>query len=159
VNRYLLGKRSAMLLLTMLFVPVTPPNSAQAREISSYAFINEDGSLRIRRQTIHLYGIVIPPMERTCRTFVNPVRCGTRAVLALDFKIGASFVHCDIRRENPDRTLVGVCTADGVDLAAYLLERGWAAALPDAPQLYTVLERIARTRGIGIWGFTGETGR
>ena len=33
-----------------------------------------------------------------------------------------------------------------------LLRQGWAAALPDAPYEYKVLEKIARTRGIGIWG-------
>ncbi len=145
-------------LLTLLTLSASMP-PAGARELSSYAFVNEDGSLRIRKRTVYLYGILIPPIERTCRTFVIPPRCGTRAALALDFKIGANFVYCDIKSENTDRSLTAVCTADGVDLGAYLLERGWAAALPGAPPLYTVLERIARTRGIGIWGFTGETRR
>ena len=40
----------------------------------------------------------------------------------------------------------------GEDLSAYLLEQGWAVALPDAPFEYQTLEKIARSRGFGVWG-------
>jgi endonuclease YncB( thermonuclease family) len=60
--------------------------------------------------------------------------------------------------EKPDGSIIGRCFAnysnfdEGDDLSAYLLERGWAAALPDAPAEYQVLERIAQYRRMGIWG-------
>jgi endonuclease YncB( thermonuclease family) len=126
--------------------------SAKAWDLSSYAFVNDDGTLRIRGKTIHLYGILIPATETSCQTFVLPLRCGSRAALALDFKIGANFVHCDVKSENPDRTLNAICSVDGEDLAAYLLQLGWAAADPQGPPEYEVLERIARHRGLGVWG-------
>ncbi len=51
-----------------------------------------------------------------------------------------------------------IASLAGPDLAAYLLRKGWAAALPGAPFEYQVLERIARTKGLGIWGFAfGES--
>ena len=131
----------------------------QAREISSYAFVNEDGTLRIKRKTIHLYGIHIPETGNHCRTNVRPVVCGSRAALALEFKI-QSFVKCEIMDQNEDGSLVGWCRVgastfdEGTDLSAYLLERGWAVALPDAPVEYQALEKIAYRRGVGIWGFT-----
>jgi endonuclease YncB( thermonuclease family) len=121
--------------------------------ISSYAFVNDDGTLRIRGRTIHLFGIYIPPTNTLCRSFTRPVQCAPRAALALDFKIGADFVHCDIKRKNQDGSFTAVCRANGEDLAGYLLQRGWAAALPEAPPEYAVLERIARSRGLGVWGF------
>ena len=130
-----------------------------AREISSYAFINEDGTLRIKRKTIHLYGIHIPASGQHCRTNIRPVVCGSRASLALDFKI-QSFVRCEIIEENNDGSLVGWCRVnaskfnEGTDLSAYLLERGWAVALPDAPVEYQALEKIAYRRGVGMWGIT-----
>ena len=124
----------------------------QAWELSSYAFINDDGSIRIRGKTIRLYGIIIPPTDETCQSFILPVRCGSRAALALDFKIGANFVHCEVLGENPDRTLSGICRVDDEDLAVYLLQQGWAAAGPEGPPEYAVLERIARQRGVGVWG-------
>jgi len=129
-----------------------------AREISSYAFINEDGTLRIKRKTIHLYGIHIPKTGKHCNTNLRPPVCGSRAALALEFKI-QGFVSCEIIEENTDGSLVGWCRVkasrlnEGEDLSAYLLERGWAVALPDAPVEYQALEKIAYRRGVGMWGF------
>lgn len=133
-------------------------SAAHAADISGNAFINDDGSLRVDGRTIYLYGIHIPATDQNCRTNERPVRCGSRAKLALEFKI-ADFVHCDPTERRPDGTFTGLCRSGGIDLSAYLLERGWAMALPDAPFDYVALERIASRRGVGVWGFPVEPGR
>ena len=131
--------------------------AASAREISSSAIVNDDGSLRISGKTIHLYGIHIPQIGNTCSNNRIPPFCGTRAAIALDFKI-SGFVRCEIMGTNPDGSLVGWCRikashfSEGEDLSAYLLENGWAVALPDASIEYQTLEKIARSRQIGVWG-------
>lgn len=141
-----------LLALALLWNP-----AVSARQLSSYAFVNDDGTLRIKQKTIHLYGIYIPETGRDCRSSQRPTECGTRAALALEFKI-KGFVRCDILDRNDDGSLIGRCHVnysnfdEGEDLSAYLLERGWAVALPDAPIEYRTLERIAERRGIGIWG-------
>ena len=143
--------------LSVLALQALLPEPVYARELSSYAFINEDGTLRIKRKTIHLYGIHIPGTGKQCNTNLAPPFCGSRAAIALEFKI-QGFVRCEIIEENSDGSLVGWCRvnasrlSEGEDLSAYLLERGWAVALPDAPIEYQVLEKIAYRRGIGIWG-------
>jgi endonuclease YncB( thermonuclease family) len=121
-------------------------------ELASFAFVQADGSLRLKGRTIHLYGIHIPVTDRDCRTFQQPLTCGSRAALALDFKKGANFVHCEPTQHHSDGSLTALCRVKGEDLSAYLLERGWAVALPDAPFEYQVLEEIAKKRGFGIWG-------
>lgn len=127
-----------------------------AENLTSFAFVNEDGTIRIKRKTIHLYGIHIPKTSINCRTGQQPSVCGQRAALALEFKI-KGFVRCEIISENPNGSLTGLCHVnyshfdEGDDLSAYLLERGWAAALPDAPIEYQTLERIAQSRGMGVW--------
>jgi len=132
-------------------------NPAIAETFSSYAFVNDDGTLRIKKKNIHLYGIHIPSTSKNCRTNQHPPVCGERAALALEFKI-KSFIRCEIKSENPNGSLTGQCFAnysnfeEGEDLSAYLLERGWAVALPDAPIDYHTLEKIARSRGMGVWG-------
>jgi endonuclease YncB( thermonuclease family) len=141
-------------LVLMVFFIVTA--KAYSAEITSYAIVKEDGTLRLRGRTIRLYGIYIPATDRTCQTFTRPVNCGTRAVLALEFKIGANFVSCEPQWRNDDRSITAVCHVEGEDLGAYLIERGWALALPDAPFEYVALEKIARSRGIGVWGFPGK---
>ena len=139
------------MLLLALWAAASP-----AHEISSSARVNEDGTLRIARKTIHLYGIHIPQLGRTCDNR-QPAMCGTRAAIALDFKIDG-FVRCKLLGENADGTYIGQCRVnassfdEGDDLSAYLLERGWAVALPDAPVSYQALEKIARSRQVGNWG-------
>lgn len=144
----------------MILVSITTA-PAHGREISSYAFVNEDGTLGIKGKTIHLYGIHIPDTGRHCRTNIRPVICGSRAVLALEFKI-QGFVRCEIKGRNDDGSLVGRCRVNastfdnGTDLSAYLLERGWAVATPNAPIDYQTLEKIAYRRGVGVWGFSAD---
>lgn len=142
---------------TIVVISVLCTAPVSAREISSYAFINDDGTLRIKRKTIHLYGIHIPKTSHNCRMNQLPPVCGSRAVLALEFKV-KGFVRCEIIEENTDGSLIGWCRVnasrfdEGEDLSAYLLERGWAVALADAPVEYQTLEKIAYRRGFGIWG-------
>lgn len=138
------------------------PGVAQALELHSYAKVNEDGSLLIQNRLVHLYGIHIPATGRSCQTYRSPPVCGTRAALALDFVI-EGFVRCEIVGETDYGDLIGWCRVGatghqaGVDLGAYLLERGWAAALTDAGIEYRTLQEIARARGLGIWGTPADT--
>ena len=137
-------------------------SGAAARELHSYASVQADASLSIEGKRVHLYGVYLPDTGRDCRTNIRPVRCGSRAVLALEFRI-QGFVHCYPKSKNPDNSLNGICYVDrgrfdeGQDLAAYLLERGWALALPHAPFEYHALEKIARHQGRGVWGFTVDS--
>jgi endonuclease YncB( thermonuclease family) len=144
----------AMLVLLSLALP-----AARGAEFSGIAFVNDDGTLRVRHRTVQLYGILIPSTEETCYFFQRPAPCGPRTALALKFNIGTDFVHCSTRSRNADGSYVAVCTADDEDLAAQLLSQGWAVALPDAPFEYQALEKIARSRGIGVWGLAVEPGR
>ena len=89
-------------------------------------------------------------------------RCVARAALALDFKI-QGFVRCFVQEKNRDRSVNAVCYlgrstfSDGLDLATYLIEHGWALALPDAPFEYQAAERIARHNNRGVWGFSVDS--
>lgn len=140
------------LLLLFCFSLLNPLPMLSAKDIVSYAIVQDDGSLKVSRKKIWLDGIYIPLTDRTCRTYIQPIRCGPRAVLALDFKIGPYFVNCEVKSENPDGSINAVCKVKGEDLAAWMLSQGWAVARPDAPFEYAVLEKIACHQGRGIWG-------
>ena len=146
-------------LVTLTVVLAAPPSVA--RQFSSYASVEEDASLRVGRHRVNLYGIYIPPTGRHCRTFIRPIECGSRAALDLKFKI-QGFVYCEGRSTNADGSINAACYVnrtgfeEGEDLSAYLIRRGWAVALPDAPFEYQVLEKIAREQSRGVWGFTGD---
>jgi len=147
--------RRILLLAGLLALP-----PAQAREFSGLAFVNDDATLSIRHRRVALWGIHVPRTAEDCQTFVRPVECGQRAALALKLK-AEGFVRCESFGKRDDGITVATCRVDadghehGLDLAAHLLEYGWAAALPDAPFEYHVLERIARQTGRGMWGLPG----
>lgn len=146
------GKHMRLVLCAAFAAAATVPWAVADSEISSFAFVQEDGSLKVSGSLIHLYGIYIPPTDQACYTFIRPVPCGTRASLALEFKISGDFVHCIPRATNPDGSITASCTVGTEDLSAWMLQKGWAVALPDAPFEYLALEKIARSRGIGVWG-------
>lgn len=145
--------RHLVAMLSML--AILRPAIASA-DISSFAFVREDGTLQISGNIIRLYGIYIPPTEQTCYTFIRPVKCANRASLALDLKISGDFVRCTTRMTHSDGSITASCTAGEDDLSEWMLQKGWAVALPDAPFSYAALEKIARSRGVGIWGIPVE---
>lgn len=122
-------------------------------EISGFAIVQENSALKLSGALIYLFGVYVPPTEQSCYTFVRPPPCGPRAALALDFRISGHFVHCWPIATNPDGSFSARCSSDGEDLSAWMLQRGWAVALPDAPLEYQTLERLAHAKGVGIWGF------
>jgi endonuclease YncB( thermonuclease family) len=150
-NRIKISSVVLQLLLLSLASAVLPQQT-NAQEIVSYAHVQEDGSLKVRGQKIWLYGILIPATDRTCRTYLIPIECGPRAVLALEFKIGPFFVSCEKKREREDGSITALCRVKDEDLSAWMLRNGWAVALPDAPFEYKALEKIARHHDRGIWG-------
>ena len=132
-----------------------PLYSRAGDELTSYALIHDDATLNVAGRHLRLHGIHIPASERTCEHRIRPARCGSRAARALRFKI-QGFVSCRLGGKYDDGSIAAYCRADGQDLGAYLIERGWAVALPDAPFAYHVSERIARHRGFGVWGFSAD---
>ena len=138
--------------------------TVEAAELHSYALVQDDGSLKIKGKTVYLDGIYMPATENQCQIRIRPVRCAQRAVLALEFRI-QGFVHCFPQSANADGSLNARCFVDrtsfdeGEELGAYLIRYGWALALPDAPFEYHALEKIARHRGVGVWGFSADSVR
>jgi endonuclease YncB( thermonuclease family) len=126
-------------------------------EITGFAHVGGDGSMEVDGDLIRLYGIYVPPTDQTCYTFIRPMPCGTRASLALEFKISGDFVHCTERFRHSDGSIAASCRVGDEDLSEFMLQRGWAVALPDAPFQYAAMERVAQAKGIGIWGIPVDT--
>ena len=144
--------------LTLLIATFFPAPMALA-DFVSYVIVKSDGTLRVSNRTIKLHGIYIPHKDRKhCQTFVRPIRCASRAALALDFKIGSHFVHCKPVVKYRDGSVSAVCyvgrtfNSGGEDLGAWLVEHGLALAAPGAPFEYLALERIARAQNRGESG-------
>ncbi len=148
------GARVALLALLLLLVA-----PARAREFSGLAYVNDDATLSIRNRRVRLWGIHIPRSTEDCQTSQRPAECGSHAVLALKQRV-EGFVHCEEQARDGEVTEATCRVAAskferGLDLAAYLVEQGWAVTRDEAPLEYHVLERIARDTGRGVWGMSG----
>jgi endonuclease YncB( thermonuclease family) len=132
------------------------PCAAWPETLHSYALINDDASLVVQNRVVHLAGVYVPTTRTSCIDAPRP-GCRTRAAAALEFRI-QGFVQCDILGRRSDGSRFGVCYVGrssfdpGVDLGAYLIERGWALAGEGAPYEYRAVEDLARAQSAGIWG-------
>lgn len=149
-------RRAAGWLLAALAAMSAP--AAALAERKRRAVVMDDGTLRIGGKTIRLFGVYLPDLGKHCTTATVPAQCGSEPVLALKRRL-RGFVDCRRVRRNADGSISAQCFVDAlgsildpdVDLAAYLLENGYAVATPDAPFEYVTLERIARAQKRGIW--------
>jgi endonuclease YncB( thermonuclease family) len=127
------------------------PPAARA-DFTSYARVLDDGRLSVNGRLVRIHGIMIPPTDRTCGSVNMPATCGPRAALQLSGKIGAEFVRCqDFGLDEFGATLAR-CSVQGDDLGGWMVLNGWAMADPDGPVEYRQWERLAESRGVGIWG-------
>ncbi len=147
------------LLIVITITLVAGIANAKSNTITSYAVVQDNATLRMRGETIRLVGVFVPDMGRQCRSTVLPIRCGlSRAAEALDFVI-QGFVRCRIVQAYSDGSVGGFCatgytsSSNGTDLGGYLVSEGLAVATDGAPPQYRALERIARSNGLGVWGF------
>jgi endonuclease YncB( thermonuclease family) len=136
---------------------VAAATTAAAQSVDGLARVTDEGHLIVGGREIALAGVEIPTFERTCRRGLSPTRCGPRAVLILDGMV-RGFVHCDIVGTGPAGLPLGRCTIarrrmldERIDLAAEMLRQGWAFAGDGASGSYRALERLARTREVGMW--------
>jgi endonuclease YncB( thermonuclease family) len=151
------ARRFGWLTLLWLSLLTAGPAAGAPRILDGLAIVQNDGSLRVAGETVYLYGVYLPRLERTCRTLVRPTRCGAPSILVLNDLVDG-FVRCQVVRQGRD-AVQGICTQAGRDLfgprediAATLVQRGWALAADNAPPEYRALEALARSREVGLWG-------
>ena len=152
-------------LLIVLFIAATFSVTSAMADTRHRATVQNDGSLKLGGVTVRLHGIYIPPSGRACTSNLRPIRCGSRAVLALDRRVDR-FVKCELLGRNDDGTRDGICwikvqrdfLGPEVDLGAWMVYHGWAVALPHAPFEYFYYEEQARRQNKGVWAYLGVSG-
>jgi endonuclease YncB( thermonuclease family) len=146
----------------LLVLTIGLGQEAAAAAIESYAIVQDDATLRVRGQTIRLHGVHVVDLRPFCDSMFRPSRCQTRAAVALASRI-QGFVRCIPQVRYSDRSIGAYCSIRGtgtpsqqIDLGAWLIEQGWAVALPEAPFAYHTLQEIAKVNGRGVWGFQAD---
>lgn len=150
----MIGVRAVAIAASVVFALASAP-SAWARgepTISGRASVTDGDSLEIRGQRIRLHGIDAVEARQQCRDRDGRAwPCGRRAAFALEDAIGGRTVHCRVRDRDDYGRIVARCMADGTDLSAEMVARGYAIVLRRYGREYVPLEDRARAARVGIW--------
>jgi endonuclease YncB( thermonuclease family) len=142
----------ARALAVLLVTAVGPRPLAAAELIVGKASVVDGDTLEIRGERIRLFGIDAPEAAQTCTDAGgNVYRCGQRAALVLDARIGDGVVTCERKDRDRYGRPVAICRAYGEDLGAWLVGLGWAVALRKYSTRYVPAEELAQKRKAGMW--------
>lgn len=108
-------------------------------------------SIELNGVSIVFFAIYVPAPDATCTVTGQTWACGQFALSALNEIIGhAQNVTCTDRGRDPLGRVVGVCQADGRDIAASMLRGGWALANGELSPSYHVIQTGAQLSHNGI---------
>jgi endonuclease YncB( thermonuclease family) len=155
--RTLAGACLTLALLGGLALSATNAAISAPNEVVGRASVIDGDTIEIGGKRIRFFGIDAPEGAQQCRDAGGKAyRCGQRAALALDEMVQGKTVHCDQRDIDRYRRIVAVCTANGVDLNAALVEAGLAVAYRSFSRMYVANEESAKRGRRGLWAGTFE---
>ncbi|MES0049273.1 thermonuclease family protein [Mesorhizobium sp. M0053] len=123
--------------------------------VAGVASVIDGDTIEIHDQRIRFNGIDAPESRQYCddaKGFEYP--CGRRSAEALDAFLAASKpVHCSFVTWDRYGRFVGDCTrADGIDIAAWMVEHGQALDWPKySGGAYAAQQAKAKASKVGLW--------
>src|SRR5918993_2924814 len=126
---------------------------AQAEEVlAGRATVIDGDTIEIRGERVRLFGVDAPESGQHCTDSEGKsYRCGQKAALALDSRIGNGIVTCQVQDTDRYGRKVAVCRVFGEDLAAGMVGLGWALAYRAFSVRYVPAEQLAQQRKAGLW--------
>jgi endonuclease YncB( thermonuclease family) len=135
----------------------TAPANAAESATSAVRVIDGD-TIEINQTTYRLHGIDAPEAGQTCANNKGGRwKCGKDAIAALEELVIGHEVSCDNRGLDDYDRVIAVCTADGVDLNAQMVNQGLAWAFVKYSFDYLPQEQSARASQLGVFVVDTET--
>jgi endonuclease YncB( thermonuclease family) len=126
-------------------------------EIVGPAYVVDGDTIKIQGVRIRFYGIDAPESSQQCSDATGTeYSCGQDATAALDNMVRGQTVRCDQRDTDKYGRAVAICTANGTDLNAALVEAGLAVAYRHFSLIYVGNEESARQAHRGLWAGSSE---
>lgn len=130
--------------------------AATVVEVSGIPRVVDADTLVIDGDRIRLHGIDAPEAKQQCIKDNNEYACGEAATSWLRAYIGVASVTCVSSKKDRYKRLIAVCSVNGVDINAAIVEAGWAVAYRRYSKDYIDEEMQAEKAGAGIWAGTFE---
>lgn len=129
----------------------TKPKYPMRWKLIYNSVITSAGVFDINGTTLVLPGIDIVPANATC-TAPNSINwpCGMAARTAFRNYVQGRAITCKVPDMPPQNSFTADCMMAGQDMAAWLVEHGWAKAKLATP--YVDLEAKAKSQRLGIFG-------
>jgi endonuclease YncB( thermonuclease family) len=140
-------RRTALVFAIILACPI-----AQAADVSGVPRVIDGDTVAIGATHVRLQGIDAPETDQFCLNATG-VRwtCGIEARDRLAAHIAGREISCTPNGVDVYRRTLAVCTLEGADLNAWMVEEGWALAYVQYSSAYRVAEERARTHLRGLW--------
>lgn len=132
--------------------PVAPLPSTQP--LSGIARVIDGDTIEVRGTHIRLNGIDAPESKQTCDANGQAYACGEQATEALIVLLGARPVACTEKGKDRYQRIIATCHVDSTDIAAWMVEHGWAVAYRKYSLEYVSAEDRAHSAKLGIWAGT-----
>ena len=143
------------------YLSASPDGAIQAddgKEISGPVRVGDGDSIDIGSTRIRFHGIDAVELAQHCKDGGgNDYACGEEAKRTLESLIGSKTVRCD-ERHGVDQygRVTAVCSADGVDLNAAMVDSGFAVAYRQHSLAYVPNEERAKAAKKGVWAGSFE---
>jgi endonuclease YncB( thermonuclease family) len=116
------------------------------------AHVHDGDTLTVGSTKVRLEGVDAPETDQICLTSSGEAwKCGIAARDRLKAKIGMATVACEPQGRDRYRRTLAVCSANNVDLNAWLVREGWALSFVRYGDRYRKEEDEARTHARGLW--------
>jgi len=111
--------------------------------------IEQTGILRNNDYWVVLDGISTPSVDHTCVDGAQNWPCGRFARTAMRRFVRGRTVTCIIQAKPSNEAQKGQCTVGGIDIAAWLVEQGWAKV--NQSSAHAQLMTSAQNKAKGVW--------
>jgi endonuclease YncB( thermonuclease family) len=112
-------------------------------------------TLKVGEATVRLAGLDAPERGQICqRADGTRFDCGEAAARQLAALVQRRGIACDITGRDRYGRAIGLCRAEGLDLAEAMVASGWALAVPEGSRgqaRYGLAEAQARSARQGLW--------
>jgi endonuclease YncB( thermonuclease family) len=124
---------------------------AGGTELRGRARAIDGDSLRVGEEEIRLQGIDAPEARQTCTREGREWACGRAAAEALAELVAGGELRCSFEDRDAYGRALAVCTRDGADINAAMVERGLALAYRHYTERYAAEEEAARRARRCLW--------
>ena len=120
-------------------------------DITGKAYVTDGDTIKISGTKIRLHGIDAPEAKQKCERNGQKWRCGQASTKTLRRLINGQAVTCKGDTTDRYKRLIAVCSANGLDLNAALVDAGLALAYRKYSAQYVPNEENAKRAKKGMW--------